>query len=114
MTTDYFVSFNGRLVESSRPDGWPQFVQDKFVFRAENATQLVEALNTKAQNIKNQGGMTVVLDDDLEVNIPDLVSDSEFGRGVYVPMHMIAYIAYTVKKMITAMPDLGDKGVILQ
>lgn len=110
--TDYFVSFNGHLKEGSRPDGWPKIVQDKFVYRSENPAQLVEYLNEKARRIKQDGGMTV------EVKEPypddDLKSDDQFGNGKFIPLHMIAYISYTVRTTAAPMPDVGDEGVILQ
>ena len=111
--TDYFVSFNGHLVESTRPDGWPKVVSDKVVVRSQSLDTLVNAVNQKAEQIKHDGGLTVTMDD-IDLG-DDLKSDKGFGKGIYVPMHMIAYISYTVRTLVTVVPDLtGEEKVSLQ
>jgi hypothetical protein len=111
---DYFVSFNGHLVESTRPEGWPKVVRDKFVYRAKEVSTLLDFLNKKAKEYQNSEGMTVETEEGMGSDNPDLISDKDFGKGVYVPMHMIAYISYTIRRMSAEMPDTEDPGVVIQ
>lgn len=114
------MSFNGHLLEGSRPKGWPTIVKDKFIYQAEDPDHLVEYLNKKAAEIKRDNGMTIILepkevDPDCEDRDgDDLKSDERFGNGKFVPMHMISYISYTVRKLANIVPEIGSDGIVLQ
>ena len=110
--SDYFVSFNGHIIENLRPDGWPKIVHEKFVYRANDVSVLANYLNTRASDLKNAGGLTVELDKELLTE--DMKSDKGFSNTVYVPMHMISHISYTVREMTVKVPEEGDEGILLQ
>lgn len=105
------MSFNGHLVERTRPDGWPNVVRDEFTIRVDNREQLVAILNQKATRIKEDGGMTITFDEKLWnelVGEREKKSDSQLGRGFYVPMHQIAYMNFEVKLLCSPVPDIAE------
>lgn len=104
---DYFVSFNGHFIESLRPTGWPAIVQEKMVFRADSPEILAAHMNQRAAQLKHTGGLTVTVDDGVK---PDPI----FGGSKFVPLHMFAYIDFTVKQLASEMPNPTDEGVQLQ
>lgn len=121
---DYFVSFNGYLVERTRPDGWPKVVRDKFVYRAERVEKLIEGLNGKAKEYQTLGGMNIVFDQSEEKEIEasialdcgeQMKTDPLFGKGFFVPMHMIAFINYTIRPLsgvVTSPEDVDPRRLI--
>lgn len=109
--TDYLICFNGHLLESSRPEGWPKVVYDKTVFRVkENAAELADYMNGKVSDFQHRGGMTIGRGD-IEID-NEIESDKEFGNGLFVPMHMIAFMSYTVKRLVGAVPPDDNKVVM--
>lgn len=113
---DYFVSFNGHLVEKTRPDGWPRTVKDQFTFRCNETDELVDFLNQKAKGYQSTGGMTVAFEKEVLAELleeDEKKTDRTFANGFFVPMHMIAYINYTIRQLAAPVPT-GDVKVILQ
>lgn len=111
---DYMISFNGHLKEETRPEGWPKVVYDKAVFRVHHIEQeLVDYMNAKVTGFQAQQGMTVSRE-----NIPnvddglDLSTEKSFGNGLFIPMHMIAFMSYTVKRLQTLVPNNDSKEVM--
>jgi hypothetical protein len=114
----YYVSFNGHLVESRRPDGWPRVVRDKFVYQCDTGEQLASYLNEKAKDIQNRGGMHInfTKKEAEELRGDEMSTDQSFGYGCFVPMSMFTHIDYTVRFMAGEFPAMGsekeDKGLI--
>ncbi|MGH7744619.1 MAG: hypothetical protein ACREQ5_07360 [Candidatus Dormibacteria bacterium] len=104
---DFYVTFNGHLIESFRPTGWPPIVQEKNVFRAESIDLLKTAVEKRANQLKSFGGLVVTLDDGEK-------GDPIFGNSKFVPLHMFAFIDVTVKSLASEIPNAGDEGGFVQ
>jgi hypothetical protein len=114
---DFYVSFNGFLKEDSRPDGWPRVVRNAAIYRADKADDLTGTLNEKAKTFQEAHGMNVTFDkgdldkvrDWIRHASPDEpVSDPKFGNGFFIPMHMIAFINYTVRPIVGQVQEVTE------
>ncbi len=109
---DYFISMNGRIAEDRRPAGFPKMVSDVFSARAENIGEVIQILNAKASEITRAGGMTVTLDKEYR---DSLLTDSEkksikeLGNGIFVPLQMISFLGFEVRRLVGLVPT-GEEG----
>lgn len=97
---DYYVTFEGRIINVLRPEGFPPVVHSSLVVRVMNKQALNEAINGESIRIIKQGGMVCnigVMDEDPE-------GPSITGNRIFVPMHMLAYIRSNYKKMANEYP----------
>ena len=109
---DYYCSFNGHLLEGTRPEGWPTVVKDEFVYRANTPEVLVDYMNKRAAQVQINGGLHIIKEKILGKE--DEQTNGSFNEGAFVPLHMFSYIDYTVKQLMTPMPDMNDEGLIKQ
>lgn len=105
---DYYVRFTGHLKAGSRPKGWPRVVVEDFIVQSETKASFFEYLEQRANQIKREHGMTVnreqAMFDEYTDDEKGIEGDRAFGTGVFVPMHMIAFVSYAVKPLISVMP----------
>jgi len=104
---DYLVRFFGHVMETRRPRGWPAVVEHHAVCRADNAEEASKYIANLARQIKIEQGMFSNFD------LPgDTASDTEFGNGKFVPMHMLTHISFSVRRMDGEVRPQEEGGLI--
>lgn len=98
--TDYYVTFEGKIINSFRPERFPEVIKSSMVVRAIEKKFLVDTINKESLRIIRQGGMVITLGTTEE----DPDGPSIYGSRIFVPMHMIAYITSTYKPMVGEFP----------
>lgn len=116
---DYSILFYGHLRRGPLTEGLPARIQTGGTFRPvpkeederhrDERTQVENFIDSMAINIARSAGMYT------EFDMPDdEKSDKEWGRGKFVPRHMIRYVSYAVRKITGGKtPDINDPGVVL-
>ena len=116
---DYSILFYGHLKSGKLTEGLPATIQTGGTFRPvpkeederhrDERTQVEHFIDAMAINLARSGGMYAEFD-----TSDDEKSDKEWGRGKFVPWHMIRYVSYAVRKITGGKtPDINDPGVVL-
>ena len=116
---DYVVTFYGHLKGGVGAKGLPPVVQTAMVFRTQAPSeenpnigderkQMENFLDNYATMLSRSAGMSV----DLSLK-DDVKSDQGWGRGKFIPWHMIRYVSYAVRKLSSEMPSTDGNKVVL-
>ena len=116
---DYSILFYGHLKSGKLTEGLPATIQTGGTFRPipkdeheqgwSEQKQVENFVDSMAINIAKSSGMYA------EFSLPeDEKSDKEWGRGKFVPWHMIRYVSYAVRKITGGKtPSMDDPSVVL-
>ena len=116
---DYSILFYGHLKSGAAAKGLPARIQTGGTFRPvpkeedehqrDERTQVEHFIDAMAINLARSGGMYAEFD-----TADDDKSDKEWGRGKFVPWHMIRYVSYAVRKITGGKtPSMDDPSVVL-
>jgi hypothetical protein len=115
---DYAVTFYAHLRGGVLANGLPPRVESSATFRTvpaeqhpqgvDERAQLENYLESQAVTLAKSSGMYAAFD-----VVGDEKSDKEWGRGKFVPMHMIRYISYSVRRLVGLTPSMNDEKVVL-
>jgi hypothetical protein len=106
---DYSVKFIGHVNPKRRPDGWPETIENQSVYRSESVLGVMEYLGAVGTKIKREEGLWSTTE------LPGHEkTDTVFGTGVFVPIHMFTHISFAVRSLVGEVPDVNDIGVFTQ
>lgn len=115
---DYSIQFYGHLKGGAAAKGLPPMIQTSMVFRTVSQEEHPNKLKERDQMEAFLDGYVTMLSGSAGMSVDlaledDAKSDLGWGRGKFIPWHMIRYVSYSVRKIVGEMPAMDDPKVVL-
>jgi hypothetical protein len=102
---DYVVSFLGHIIEAFRPEGFPKIVKHDVMVRADGLAGLQNAINSETAELYVKRKCFIVPKDPGAI---EEVGSTQIDSRILIPIHMVAFIETSTKKLAQDVPDEVD------